>query len=96
VGGPVQHLVHRHVVQHEARGLDGIDAGRHRYEFGLRQADELRVRAADRKRGNALSRLDTEYAVRQPIDVANQFPAGCEGQGRRLRMNTLAHHQVGE
>src|SRR6476661_6547222 len=47
LNGMMQHLVCRDVVQQEADSLGGIQPRWHRNQFPLRQADELRVRAAD-------------------------------------------------
>src|SRR5262249_7646472 len=59
VSGTMQHLVRRDVVQHEADRLGGVQPGWHRNQFPLRQADELRVRAGDRQRGNYLAWFDS-------------------------------------
>ena len=96
LGGAVQHLVRRDVIQHEADRLGGVQPGRHRNQLTLRQAYELRVRAADRERGHYLAWFDSRDAVAEPIHRAHQIPPRREGQRGRLRMNALAHHQVGQ
>ena len=92
----MQHLVRRDVVQHEADRLGGVQPRWHRNQFTLRQADELRVRAADRQCGNYLAWFDCRDAVAEPIHHADQIPARRERQRGRLGMNALARHQVGQ
>jgi hypothetical protein len=41
--------------EHEADSLGGVQPRWHRNQFTLRQADEVRVRAGDRQRGNDLA-----------------------------------------
>ncbi len=60
------------------------------------QADEFRIRAADRQRGNHLAWLDPRDTVAEPIHHANQIPPRREGQRGRLGMNTLARQYVGQ
>ena len=59
LSGTMQHLVRRDVVQDEADSLGGVQPRWHRNQFTLRQADELRVRTADRQRGNYLAWFDS-------------------------------------
>jgi hypothetical protein len=47
----------------------------------LRQADELRVSAVDRQRGNYLAWFDSRDTVAEPIHHANQIPPRREGHG---------------
>jgi hypothetical protein len=61
----------------------------------LRQADELRVRAADRQRGNYLAWFDSRNTVAEPIHHTDQIPPWRERQPGRLGMKARAHHQVG-
>src|SRR5207248_9202830 len=86
-GGAMQHLVSRDVVQHEADGLGGVQPRWHWNQFTLRQADELRVRAANRQRGNYLTWFDSRDTVAEPIYHADQIPPRREGQRGCLGMN---------
>src|SRR5947209_14566509 len=79
LSGAMQHLVRRDVVQHEADSLGGVQPGWHRHQFTWWQADELRVRAADRQRGNYLARFDSRDTLAEPIHHANQIPPRREG-----------------
>ena len=92
----MQHLVRRDVVQHEADSLGGVQPGWHRNQLTLRQADELRVRAVDRHRGNYLAWFDSRDTGAEPIHHANQIPPRREGHRGRLGMNALARHDVGQ
>src|SRR5574342_138678 len=74
LGGAMQHLIRRGVVQNEADGLGGVQPGWHRNQLALRQADELRVRAVYGHRGNYLARFDSGDTVAQPIYLAYQIP----------------------
>ncbi|MEJ2340059.1 MAG: hypothetical protein P8Y10_09515 [Gemmatimonadales bacterium] len=60
------------------------------------QADELRVRAADRQRGDHLARFDSRDAGAEFVHHTDQIPARREGERGRLGMNALAHHHVGQ
>src|SRR5262245_57871625 len=80
----MQHLVRRDVIQHQADRLGGVQPGRHRNELTFQQADELRVRAVDRHRGNDLSRYDSRRAVAEPIHHANEIPPRRVGYRGRL------------
>ena len=62
----------------------------------MQQADELRVRAVDRQRGNDLARFDFGNTVTEPINHANKIPSRGERQAGSLGMNALAHHEVGQ
>jgi hypothetical protein len=79
----MQHLVRRDVVQNEADSLGGVQPRWHRNQFTLRQADELRVRTADRQRSNYLAWFDSRDTVAKPIHHANQIPTRREGQRGR-------------
>jgi len=92
----MQHLVRRDVVQDEADGLGGVQPGRRRNEFTLRQADELRVRTVDRHRGDRLARFDSGDTGAEPVHHADQIPPRREGHRGRLGMNALAGHDVGQ
>jgi hypothetical protein len=92
----MQHLVRRDVVQDEADSLGGVQPRRHRNQFTLRQADELRVRTIDRQRANYLAWFDSGDTGAEPIHPANQIPPWREGQPGRLGMDALAHQQVGQ
>jgi hypothetical protein len=61
----------------------------------LRQADELRVRTADRQRSHHLAWFHSRRTLAELIHHANQIPPWREGQPGRFGMNALAHHQVG-
>jgi hypothetical protein len=69
LSGAMRHLVRRDVVQHEADSLGGVQPGWHRNQFTLRQADELRVRTADRQRGNYLAWFDSRGTGAEPIPM---------------------------
>jgi hypothetical protein len=90
----MQHLVRGDVVEDQADRLGGIDAGRHRNQIPLRQADVLRVRAEDRQRGDELAWLDFANAAADSVDDADNIPARREGYARRLGMDAFAHHHV--
>src|SRR5205809_3384754 len=92
----MQHLVPRDVVQHEADSLGSVQPRWHRNQFMLLQADELRVRTADRQRGNYLAWFDSGDTGAEPIHHANQIPPWREGQPGCLGMNALTHQQVGQ
>src|SRR5262245_35116233 len=55
MSGTMQHLIRCDVVQHEADSLGGVQPRWHRNQFTLRQANEFRVRTADRQRSNDLA-----------------------------------------
>src|SRR5262249_49478832 len=94
--GTMQHLVCGDVVQHQADSLCGVQSGWHRNQFVLRQADELSVGTAYWQRGHDLAWFDSRDTVATLVHHANQIPSGGEGERRRLGMNALAHHEVGQ
>lgn len=91
----MQHLIRGDVIENEAHGLRGVQAGWHRNQLVLRDADEFRVCTADRECGNDLTRADSRNGVAEPIHHADKIPTWRKGQLRRLRMNTLTHHHIG-
>jgi hypothetical protein len=72
VDGAMQHLVRRNAVQDETDRLAGVQSGRHGNQLPLRQADKLHVLAADRQRGNHLSRFDSGDAIADPVHHAGR------------------------
>src|SRR5262245_33858400 len=96
LGRAMQHLVCRDVVENEADSLARVQGSRHWHEFTLRQAYVLRIRAEDRQRGDDLTWFDVRDPFTDPIHCANQIPSRREWQRRRLRMNALAHHDIGQ
>ena len=70
----MHHLVRSDVIENEADSRGGVQPGRHRDQFTLRQADELRVRAADRQRANYLAWFDSEDTVAEPIVTLYESP----------------------
>src|SRR5215813_8571679 len=92
----MQHLVRSDVIQNQADSLCGVQPGWHRNQLTLRQADELRVGAADRHRGNDLTWFDSGYILAEPVHYPNQVPPRREGHPGRFGMNALACHDVGQ
>src|SRR5690349_2825537 len=92
----MQHLIRRYVVQHKADSFGSVDSGWHRNQFTLWQANKLRIPASDRQRGNYLTWFDSNGSFAESIDHTDEVPTRRERQSRRLGMNTLAHHYVGQ
>ena len=74
----MQHLVRGGVIQYEARNLAGVQPRWHRHQFTLRQADEFRIRAADRQGGDDLARVESGDVGAEPIHDADQIPAAVK------------------
>ena len=77
----MHHLVRRDVVQNEADSLCSVQPGWHRNQFTLRQPDELRVRAADRQRGNYLAWFDSRDTVKSQSTRPTRSHPGVKGSG---------------
>jgi hypothetical protein len=57
-------------AQHQADRLGRVEAGGHRDQLALRQADELRVRSVNRHRGHRLPRLESGNSLSDVIYIA--------------------------
>lgn len=94
VGGAMHHLVRRDVVQYEADGFGGVQAGGHRDHFTLRQADELCVRTFDGHSGDNLSWFESRDAGAELVHHADQVPSGREGHWGCFGVHALPRHNV--
>lgn len=94
LGGAMQHLVRGDVVKDEADSLGGIELGRHRYQFVLRQADEFRVRSVNRQRRDRLARFHTSDTVTESIHETDEIPPRRVGHLRRFGVDTFARQDV--
>src|SRR4029078_2538137 len=63
LGRAMEHLIGSNVIQNQADRLRWVQPNRHRYQFIFRQANELRVRAMDRQRGNCLAWFNSSNTV---------------------------------
>jgi hypothetical protein len=91
----MQHLVRGNVVQDEAHGVGGVQPGRYGDDVAFRQADELRVRSADRHGGNGLVELDSGDTGAEPVHHSDEVPTRGKWHARRFGMDALARHDVG-
>ena len=92
----MQQLVCRHIIQYQTDSIGRVQARWYRYQFVFLQADKLRVRTRDRQCSNDLPSFNSRDPRAELIDHTYQLPTWCEGQRWCLRMNALAHHDVGQ